>query len=292
MPLAQGIRSVKVPRYKQPSRSVEASPTLLAHVTHCTEFQMQHIDDKARALPPAELQARMLRVSRLATIGEMAAGIAHELNQPLTAIANYAQACERLLARPAADLEVCRQAMREITVQAVRASEIMRRLQSLARSQEMNRTSIDMDSLVNPVMGLVHGDARAHGVSCSLAIAPDLPTVTVDPVQMQHVILNLVRNGIEALGSTTGPRELVIGVARAGAAEIEIAVTDTGPGLEKAAVERVFDPFFSTKENATGLGLPISNTIAKAHGGSLGYRPNTPRGAVFFVRLPHDPIPA
>jgi two-component system, LuxR family, sensor kinase FixL len=252
---------------------------------------MQHIDQTARALPPSELQARMLHVSRLATIGEMAAGVAHELNQPLTAIANYAQACERLLARQPADLEDCRQALREITTQAVRASEIMRRLQTLARSQEMNRTSTDLDSLVRPIMGLVHGDARAHGVSCSLQLAPELPTVTVDSVQIQHVILNLVRNGIEALDSTTGPRELVIGAARAGDGEVEISVSDTGPGLDQTAAERVFDPFFSTKENATGLGLPISNTIAKAHGGSLGYRPNIPNGAVFFVRLPHDPIP-
>jgi two-component system sensor kinase FixL len=253
---------------------------------------MQHIDETARALAPGNLQARMLHVSRLATIGEMAAGIAHELNQPLTAIANYAQACERLLARPAADLEDCRQALREITTQAVRASEIMRRLQSLARTQGMDRISTDLDSLIRPIIGLAHSDARAHGVSCSLQLAPELPNVTVDTVQIQHVILNLVRNGIEALDSTTGRRDVVIGAARAGAGEVEISVSDNGPGLDQASAERVFDPFFSTRENATGLGLPISNTIAKAHGGSLGYRPNSPNGAVFFVRLPHDPIPA
>jgi two-component system, LuxR family, sensor kinase FixL len=252
---------------------------------------MQHIDQTARAMPPAELQARMLHVSRLATIGEMAAGVAHELNQPLTAIANYAQACERLLARPSADLEDCRQALREITTQAVRASEIMRRLQTLARSPEMTRTSTDLESLVSPIMELVHSDTRAHGVSCSLRLAAELPTITVDSVQIQHVILNLVRNGIEALDSSTGPRQLVIGAARAGAGEVEISVSDSGPGLDQASAERVFDPFFSTRENATGLGLPISNTIAKAHGGYLGYRPNTPNGAVFFVRLPHDPVP-
>ncbi len=252
---------------------------------------MQHIDETARALPPGNLQARMLHVSRLATIGEMAAGLAHELNQPLTAIANYAQACERMLARPPADLAECREALREITTQAVRASDIMRRLQTLARSQDMNRTSTDLDALVRPIMGLVHGDARAHGISCSLKLAPDLPSVTVDPVQIQHVILNLVRNGIEALEATQGARELTICARRAGIEEIEISVSDTGPGLDPAAAQRVFDPFFSTRENATGLGLPISNTIAKAHGGSLGYRPNTPNGAVFFVRLPHDPVP-
>ena len=252
---------------------------------------MQHIDETARALPPGNLQARMLHASRLATIGEMAAGIAHELNQPLTAISNYAQACERLLARPAPDLEDCRQALQEITIQAVRASEIMRRLQTLARSQGMNRIRTDLASLIKPIMALVHSDTRAHGVSCSLHLEPELPMVSVDSVQIQHVILNLVRNGIEALDSTTGPRDVVIGVARAGIGEVEISVSDSGPGLDPAIAERVFDPFFSTRENATGLGLPISDTIAKAHGGSLGYRPNTPNGAVFFVRLPHDPIP-
>jgi two-component system, LuxR family, sensor kinase FixL len=252
---------------------------------------MRDIDQKARGMSPGELQARMLHVSRLATIGEMAAGVAHELNQPLTAIANYAQACERLLARPPFDLDDCRQALREITTQSVRASEIMRRLQSLARSQEIERISTDLASIVEPIMALVHGDARAHAITCSVHFAAELPTVTVDPVQIQHVILNLVRNGIEALDSATGPRELVIATARAGAAEVEISVTDSGPGLDQAGAKRVFDPFFSTRENATGLGLPISNTIAKAHGGSLGYRPNSPNGACFFVRLPHDTIP-
>ena len=252
---------------------------------------MQDIDQTARALPPALLQARMLHVSRLATLGEMAAGIAHELNQPLTAIANYAQACERLLAGAPADQAECRLALREITAQALRASDIMRRLQTLARSQELHRTSMDLDSLVRPLMGLVHSDARAHGVTCTLQLPVDLPTVTVDSVQIQHVILNLVRNGIEALEAIQGPRDLAISAARAGPGEIEISVSDTGPGLDPAGAQRIFDPFFSTRENATGLGLPISNTIIKAHGGSLGYRPNTPNGAVFFVRLPHDPIP-
>lgn len=251
---------------------------------------MQDIDQTARTVPAGQLQARMLHVSRLATIGEMAAGVAHELNQPLTAIANYAQACERLLAQPRPDLEDCRQALREITAQAVRASDIMRRLQSLARQQEMQRVTTDLNSLITDIMPLVYGDARAHGVSCSLHLARDLPKVTVDPVQIQHVILNLARNGIEALASEPGPRDLVIGTALVGAEEVEISVADSGPGLEQTAAERVYDPFFSTKENAMGLGLPISNTIAKAHGGSLGYRPNTPRGACFFVFLPHDPV--
>ncbi|HEV2702777.1 MAG TPA: ATP-binding protein [Steroidobacteraceae bacterium] len=251
---------------------------------------MQHIDQTARSLPPGQLQARMMHVSRLATIGEMAAGVAHELNQPLTAIANYAQACERILSRPDPDLEDCRQALREITTQSVRASDIMRRLQTLAQRQDMNRTPTDLNSLVTAIMPLVHSDARAHGVSCDVQLAPSLPTVTVDPVQIQHVILNLVRNGIEALAAEKGPRNLVIGTAMVGSGEVEISVSDSGPGLEQTAAERVYDPFFSTKENATGLGLPISKTIVKAHGGSLGYRPNQPRGACFFVYLPHDPV--
>jgi len=249
---------------------------------------MQHVDTENRNLPASELQARMMHVSRLATIGEMAAGLAHELNQPLTDIANYAQACERLLARPTASIDECRQALREITTQAVRASEIMRRLQTLARSQAMDRTSTDLESVIGSIMTLVQSDARAHGVTCTLRVAPNLPKVTVDAVQIQHVILNLVRNGIEALGQVTDQREIEIGATLTPVGDVEISVSDTGPGLDEANLDRVFDPFFSTRESATGLGLPISKTIAKAHGGTLGYRPNTPRGACFFIRLPHD----
>jgi two-component system, LuxR family, sensor kinase FixL len=236
------------------------------------------------------LPGRMLQVSRLATIGEMAAGVAHELNQPLTAIANYAQACDRLLGRPGADLEDVRKALREIADQAVRAGDILRRLRSLARSQPMKRERTDINAVIEQIRDLVLADARVHHAVARLELTPGLPQVSIDAVQLQHVILNLVRNGLEASSTTaSGPRELSLGTALTADGDVEITICDNGPGLSPQALERLFDPFFSTKAEGTGLGLAISNTVVRAHGGFLGHEPNLPHGACFHIRLPTQP---
>jgi len=239
---------------------------------------------------PGGLVGRMLHVSRLATLGEMAAGVAHELNQPLTAIANYAQACDRLLEQPAVDLQDLRTALREITDQAVRAGQIIRRLRVLARSNDMHRATTDVNDMVNEVAALARADAGIHNVRLALQLADDLPPVAVDPVQIQHVILNLVRNALEALDAdAAGNRVVTLSTSAAGDA-VEVAVLDNGPGVAADVRDLIFDPFFSTREYGTGLGLPISNTIVRAHGGSLGYRANSPRGACFFIHIPCQPV--
>lgn len=235
------------------------------------------------------LHGRMLQVSRLATIGEMAAGVAHELNQPLTAIANYAQACDRLLARPAANLEDIHTALREIAAQAVRAGDILRRLRSLARSQPMRREPADINAVIEEILDLLTADARAHRGILRFEPAPALPPVSVDSVQLQHVIVNLVRNGLEAQSDAAAEtRELSVRTGLRAGGEVEIAICDNGPGLSPQALERLFDPFFSTKADGTGLGLAISNTVVRAHDGSLVHQPNQPRGACFYIRLPSD----
>jgi two-component system, LuxR family, sensor kinase FixL len=235
--------------------------------------------------PAAALHGRLLNVSRMATIGEMAAGIAHELNQPLTAIANYAQACERLVTRPDADLSDLQEALRQITVQSTRAAEIIRRLRALARRHEGEHAQASINELVTELEELVQADARVHGVRVSLDLAPQLPGVNVDAGQIQQVVVNFVRNSLDALDTTAGP-EIVIRTSLSADSEVELAVIDNGPGLPPEVVHRLFDPFFSTKENGTGLGLAISNTIARAHGGTVGYRPNEPSGACFYILLP------
>ncbi len=232
----------------------------------------------------------MLHVSRLATIGEMAAGIAHELNQPLTAIANYAQACDRLLGKPHPDLTELRVALREIAAQAVRAGEIIRRVRTLARSQPVERSPSDINSVVNEILELMQTDARVHRARLRLELADGLPQVSIDRVQIQHVILNLVRNGLEALSeSGCAAGEVRICSGRADSGDVELAICDNGPGVPAEELERIFDPFFSTKTSGTGLGLPISHTVVRAHGGTLGYRPNRPNGACFYVLLPPGP---
>ena len=235
----------------------------------------------------------MLLVSRLATIGEMAAGIAHELNQPLTAIANDAQACERLLARPDARIQDVRDALREIAAQAVRAGEIMRRLRRLATSEPTRRESADINATIEQIRDLIEADARAHRATMTLQLATGLPPVCIDPAQIQHVLFNLVRNAIEAPRKDPGAvRQVRLESRLTPQGDVEIAVYDDGLGPSEEALQRMFDPFFSTKMSGTGLGLPISHSLVRAHGGTLGYRPDAPAGSCFYVRLPAQSDPA
>jgi two-component system sensor kinase FixL len=239
---------------------------------------------------PAALHGRLLNVSRMATIGEMAAGVAHELNQPLTAIANYAHACERLLSRPQTDPADLSEALRQITVQTSRAADILRRLRALARSQRAEHAPASINALVIELRELLQTDAVVHGVELTLELAADLPEVPVDPGQIQQVILNLVRNSLDALaGCDRSGGHITIRTALTTEGEVQLSVGDNGPGVSAEAMKRIFDPFFSTKENGTGLGLAITHTIVRAHGGSVAYRPNVPNGARFDILLPAEP---
>jgi two-component system sensor kinase FixL len=236
------------------------------------------------------LQDRMMQVSRFATIGEMAAGVAHELNQPLTAISNYARACENFLRRTGEEQPDVRDALREIGREADRAAGIIRRLRDLVRGQPTERAAADLNELVAELEELIQSNARVYNVRMRFDLASPLPRVVVDRVQIQHVLLNLVGNALEALRSAApAQREVVIQTQAAGAGEVELSVTDSGPGIAPQVAGRLFTPFVSTKPSGTGLGLVSSQTIVRAHDGTLGYRPNAPSGACFFMRLPARP---
>jgi two-component system sensor kinase FixL len=237
------------------------------------------------------LQERLTHVSRLTTVGEMSAGIAHELNQPLTAVANYAQACDRLLGMPDPDIAEIRGALRQITAQAVRAGDIIRRLRTLARNDVMKLEPTDVNVLIGELTELIQLDAKTHEVRYRLELAVEPPQANVDRGRLQQVILNLVHNALEALaGSPGGVREVAVRTRLTSEGEVEIAVCDTGPGVSPAIVPRLFDPFCTSKTHGTGLGLAMSRTIIRSHQGTLEYRPNLPRGASFTVRLPLDSV--
>jgi two-component system, LuxR family, sensor kinase FixL len=242
-------------------------------------------------LPPDEqwaLLQKLTHVSRLATMGEMAAGIAHELNQPLTAIASYAQACDWLLARGSTDTAEIRDALQQITAQGLRAGEIIRRLRNLARTPDSQRVLTDSNSLVEELRGLALTDARVHNVRLEMSLAPELPQVQVNRIEIQQVVLNLVRNAIEALESVPPERrELILRTCAGPDDTVEIAVADSGPGVDQKIVDRLFSPFVTTKPTGAGLGLAISRSIVEAHKGTLRYRPQDAGGACFFLRLPH-----
>jgi two-component system sensor kinase FixL len=249
-------------------------------------------DSRRVELEAQEARERMMHVSRLATMGEMASGISHELNQPLAAIANYAQACTRLLATETQDLSDVRDALQQIAGQALRAGEIIRRLRSLVRNRMTDREWASANELIEELGPLTRADARASDVRIVLALAPELPRLMLDRIQIQQVLLNLLRNSIDALEATAPElREVVFRTGLSPTGDVQITVTDTGPGVPAELLERLFMPFATSKANGTGLGLAISRTIVEAHRGRLEYRPNRPRGAAFIVTLPAEPRP-
>ncbi len=234
-----------------------------------------------------QLRERLIRVSRLAMVGEIAAGIAHEVNQPLAAISNYASASARLLSASEPDIAEVQGALREIGAQAVRAGDIIRRLRRLARSPETRRERVDINGLVSQIAGLARSDAARRDVDFELALAAHLPAVDIDSGQIQQALLNLLWNALHALeGTASGRRQVRIATRSGTEGQVEIEICDSGTGVPAELAPRLFEPFFTTKPDGTGLGLPMSRTIAEAHGGTLQFRPNVPRGACFVLRLP------
>lgn len=237
---------------------------------------------------------RMASVARLTTLGEMAAGIAHELNQPLTAINVYARACERFMDGSRTDYAELRAAVRGISFEVLRAGDIIRRVRQLVRSDPGEPARVDVQSLIVDLEVLIAADAREQDTQIRYRLESGGARVMADATQLQHLILNLVRNALEAL--STQPRGSGVVEIAAHAVDdrqVEIAVTDNGPGVSPAVIDRLFDPFYTTKPGGTGLGLATSRKIAQAHGGTLAYRPVAPHGACFAIRLPawEDPLP-
>jgi two-component system, LuxR family, sensor kinase FixL len=230
---------------------------------------------------------QLVHVARFATMGEMAAGIAHELNQPLTAITNYARACERFLQLTEPNLAETRDAVREIGSEALRAAEIIRRLRRLVRSDDdEERRPSQINEVIEDLRLLTVADARVHDTRIVFELAAALPLVLINRVQITQVLLNLIRNALEALaGQPRGSREITVRSRSTEHGDVEVSVCDNGAGVDPGILDRMFDPFCTTKPNGTGLGLPMSRTIASAHGGSVNHVPAHP-GACFVMRLP------
>ncbi|MDQ2639619.1 MAG: PAS domain S-box protein [Pseudomonadota bacterium] len=233
------------------------------------------------------LNQRLMQVTRMATLGEMSAGIAHEVNQPLTAITNYALAAERLLGFAEPDIEEARGALREIVLEARRAADIIRRLRHISRGGEASNEPTRVPELLEELEILCVADARAHDTRIRFELHPDVPPLLVHRVQITQAVLNLVRNALEALeADPPGGREVVVTARRNFAGDCEIEVSDNGPGVAAAIIDRMFEPFRTTKASGTGLGLPMCQTIAFAHGGSVRHETQAPRGARFILTLP------
>jgi two-component system sensor kinase FixL len=233
-------------------------------------------------------QDRLTQVARLATAGEMAAGVAHEINQPLTAITTYARACERYLAMAEPDLKEATDAVREIAAEGLRAGEIIHRLRQMVRLDAPDtRARLDLNAHVEEIRSLLDSDARAHDVRLRFELDPDLPAVTGNGLQLQQVVLNLVRNAFEALlDRPLGSRQVTLATCTTLDDGVEIRVDDNGPGIDPGIARRLFDPFSTTKQTGTGLGLSMCRTIVQSHGGNISTSELSPQGTRFVVRLP------
>src|SRR6476619_3830527 len=234
-----------------------------------------------------EVQADLAHVTRVTTLGEIAASIAHEVNQPLAAVVANAEACLRWLDRGTPDLDAARRSVEWIIDDANRASEVIRRVRALANKSDVEKAPLDINDVVKEVIALVQGELVSHRVSLRMEVANALPVVPADRVELQQVVINLVMNGIEAMQSVTDrPRELLIRSLQDETQQVLVSVTDCGVGISAENADRLFKAFFTTKTNGMGMGLSICRSIIEAHGGRLWATANVPHGATFQCTLP------
>ena len=245
------------------------------------------IEDRKRA---ERLQTDLAHASRVSTMGELVASIAHELAQPITATTNNAKASLRWLQRDPPDLAQVRKGTESIIEAGMFASEIINHLRSLYTKAPPKRDLVAMNEVVGEMTGMMRGEARGHGVSIRTDLKYDLPMTVADRVQLQQVLMNLMLNGIEAMKDTGGVLTVKSHLREDG--QIEIAVKDTGPGLPVGKADQIFDAFFTTKPQGSGIGLAISKSIVESHGGRIWANGNGGRGATFHFTLPVAPAEA
>jgi C4-dicarboxylate-specific signal transduction histidine kinase len=231
-------------------------------------------------------QAELAHVSRLMTLGELTASISHEVNQPIAAIVTNGQVSLRLLALETPRPDDLRDTVERIVRDAHRASEVIQRIRALAKRSEPQMLSLNLNDVVSESVLLVQREVLSHGVSLRTELASALPPVLGDRVQLQQVIINLLINGVEAMASITDrPRELLLR-SRHEADQVHVAVRDSGVGIDSVTAEQLFSAFFTTKPSGMGMGLSISRSIIRAHGGRLWVSPNPDHGAAFQFTVP------
>ena len=232
-----------------------------------------------------QAQAELTRVSRVTTMGELTASLAHEVNQPIAAAVTDASTCLRWLAREHPDVGEAREAASRAVKDATRAAEIISRVRLLFKKSTPQRELVDVNDIVREMIVLVRSEATRYKILVGTDLATDLPQVTGDRVQLQHVLMNLMMNSIDAMKDVDGTRELMI-KSQPENEQVLVSVSDTGVGLPPQQADQIFDAFFTTKLHGTGMGLRISRSIVESHGGRLWAEEHSPRGASFCFTLP------
>ena len=266
--------------YLRSSRDLNDKLTLSKESLEQEIKERQHAQEQALTH-----QAELAHVARLSTMGEMASGLAHELNQPLSAIHTYVQGCIRRINMGNTDLDAIVNALKLTAQQADRAGGIIRRLRSFVRKGESHKTYSEINQIVNEVTGFLETQLKNKQVSLVLDLEEDLPPVLADIIQIEQVLINLLKNGIESMSNIEKP-SIMVTTRLSGHKMIELCVIDSGHGISEDKLKRIFNPFFTTKSSGMGMGLSISSSIIEAHDGKLYAENNTEQGARFCLTLP------
>ena len=233
-----------------------------------------------------QAQGDLARINRVTTMGELTASLAHEISQPISGAITNANVCLRKLESDTPDLDEVRVAVRRFERDARRAAEIVGRIRSQFEKGAVNPEPLGVSEMIRETVALLRDEAMRYNISMRTELAPDLPQIVGDRVQLQQVAMNLIVNSIEAMKDVEGTREMVIKSQRAEDEQILVSVSDTGPGFLPQLAEQIFDPFFTTKPHGTGMGLRISRSIIESHGGRLWAEVAAGRGATFHLNLP------
>jgi C4-dicarboxylate-specific signal transduction histidine kinase len=233
-----------------------------------------------------QAQADLAHVSRVTTMGELTASLAHEVNQPIGAAVTNANTCIRWLARDTPNVEEARAAALRSAKDGMRAAEIVSRIRLLFKKGTPQRELVDVNEVIREMIVLLRSEATRYNISVRTELVAELPPVLGDRVQLQQVLMNLMLNGIDAMKDVDGTRELAIKSEQAENKEVVVSVTDSGVGLPPQQADQIFQAFFTTKPHGTGMGLRISRSIVESHGGRVWAAGNSPRGASFYFTLP------
>ncbi len=287
VPLTVGGRFVGFATFGSIRRARVWSSKIVSLTRLITRTMGDAIARKQSALEIARLRAELIRVSRVLTMGELAAAMAHELNQPLTAIVANAEAINDMLDDPEIDSDEVKAVLSDIVADGVRAGETVRRVKALVKGAETSKAPIVLDEVLGELARILRSDAIIRDVKLTIKSAAELPSVLADRIQLQQAVINLVMNGIDSVAERNGTLRAVSVLAAAPEEGwVQLEVQDTGGGIPADVKDRLFAPFFTTKREGTGMGLAITKSIVEAHGGRLAVSSNEHGGATFTIKLP------
>ena len=248
---------------------------------------LQRVRRRRAEAETRRLNQELTHVGRVSVMGHLAAALVHELNQPLTAILSNAQAGQRFLAAEPTNLDEVSEILKDIVQDNNRASEVIHHMRALVKKEQLELAQLNLAGVIGDVVALIHSEAILHSIGVELDLALDLPMARGDKIQLQQVILNLLLNAFDAMKDCpAGERTIIVQAARNGGSMVEIAVRDRGTGLATDKLDKIFQPFYTTKSEGLGMGLSISRSIVQAHGGTLRAKNNPDRGATFYFTIP------